>query len=285
MNIYQKTIFNGKSFFHPRATIAKNKLIMTMQTVKGSDYFGPIQYSISNNKGENWSLPELIPGMGLIPVNDDIQEGICDVVPDYHPTTGTILAIGHNVYYKNNRLYDSVGDFHTEDGPELKRFPVYSVYDVKGKWNGQRKKLCFPEFKDYAIYSCNCAQKSIMNDGKMLIPITFGNYCRSITSFLCDFNGETLSVVKRGNILKHPVGRGLLEPSMIKYQNKYYITLRAEDEYAYLSRSNDGLNWQTIKAWEWDNGKPLTMSSTQQHWLKFDGKLYLLYNPQNKGKH
>jgi len=291
MNISIKTILNGDIYFHPRATIIKDKLLMTMQAINGSDFFGPIQYSISSDKGENWTKPEFVQGMGCVPVSEgteeaisgvvpesfsQIREGICDVIADYHPASGKVIAIGHNVYYKGNRFYDSIGDFNPSDS-ELKRFPVYTVQDNQGKWTGKREKLRFPEFEDYSIYTCNCAQKIILPDGKMLIPITFGNYCRSVTSFLCDFNGEDLSVIKRGNVLENSVKRGLIEPSMVEYQDKFYMTMRAEDDHGYLSVSNDGLNWSLIKAWQWNDGTALTMGSTQQHWLKLGGKLHLVY--------
>lgn len=276
MNISRKTILNNEGYFQPRATILENKLLMTMQTIGGSDYFGPLQYSFSEDKGENWTEPEFVPGMGQVPVAGNIQEGICDVVSDFHPASGKVIAIGHNVYYKDNRFFDSIGDFRPSES-DLKRFPVYSIQDKQGKWTGKRKKLHFPEFETYSIYTCNCSQKIIMADGKVLIPVTFGNYCRSVTSFLCDFDGETLFVIRRGNILKNPIKRGLIEPSMIKFQEKYYMTMRAEDEHAYLSSSDNGLNWALIKAWQWDDGTPLVTSTTQQHWLKLGSKLYLLY--------
>jgi hypothetical protein len=296
MNISIKTILNGANYFHPRAVIIKDKLLMTMQAINGSDYFGAMQYSTSDDKGESWTKPEFIPGMGCIPVSEkteegisrvvpefipEIKEGICDVVSDYHPTSGKVIAIGHNVYYKDNRFYDSIGDFHPSESA-LKRFPVYTVQDSQGKWTGKRKKLHFPEFEEYSIYSCNCAQKIILPDGKMLIPITFGDYCRRVTSFLCDFDGENLSVIKRGNILENSVKRGLIEPSIVEYQDNFYMTMRAEDERGYLSVSDNGLNWSLIKSWQWDDGTFLTMGSTQQHWLKLGGKLYLVYTRKTK---
>ena len=285
MNISENVILTGNNFFHPRATIIENKILMTTQIISGSDYFGPVLWSISGDKGKNWSIPEPVPGMGRILISDGIEEGVCDVVPDYHTLSKAVIAIGHNVYYKNNRLYDSIGDFRTEVGPDLKRFPVYTVQDAYGKWSGSREKLHFPEFEKYAIYSCNCAQRTILPDGKMLVPITFGNHCRSVTSFVCDFNGEKLSVVKCGNILEKPIGRGLLEPSIIEYNNKFYMTMRAEDEHGYLSVSDNGLDWQEIKAYQWNDGTSLTMSTTQQHWLKLGGKLYLLYTRRTKGNY
>jgi hypothetical protein len=32
-------------------------------------------------------------------------------------------------------------------------------------------------------------------------------------------------------VLENPVGRGLLEPSLVEFGGKYYMTIRAEDEH------------------------------------------------------
>jgi hypothetical protein len=98
-----------------------------------------------------------------------------------------------------------------------------------------------------------------------------------VTSILCDFDGKTLTVLKKGVVLENPVARGLLEPSLAEFAGKYYMTIRAEDEQGHLSTSDDGLNWSPIKPWTWEDGTPLRMSTTQQHWLTLGGKLCLVY--------
>lgn len=285
MNISKRIILNGEGFFHPRATIIKDKLLMTMQTINGSDHFGPVQYFFSNDKGKNWTNPGLLCSMGRIPVSNEIEEGVCDVVPDYHSHTETVLAIGHNVYYKEGKLYDSLADWKKEDGPVLQRYIVYNVMDKHGRWSGLRKRLEYQEFTDCSMFSCGCSQKVVLTNGNILIPITFGEFDRKdrqVCSLLCSFDGNLLTPLKRGNILENPVKRGLLEPSIVEYQDRFYMTMRAEDERGYLSISNDGLSWQPIKSWQWDNGIPLTTSTTQQHWLKLNKKLYLIYTRKTK---
>ena len=126
-----------------------------------------------------------------------------------------------------------------------------------GAWSGCRKRLEFPDFAECSMFSCGCSQKVILPNGNILIPITFGYFDRKdrqVSSLLCSFNRNTLTPLKRGNILENPVGRGLLEPSIVEFRDKYYMTLRAEDERGYLSVSDDGLNWTPIKPWQWDNG-------------------------------
>ena len=38
-----------------------------------------------------------------------------------------------------------------------------------------------------------------------------------------------------------------------------------------------GLEWGPKKPWTWENGEPLVMSTTQQHWLEHSDGLYLVY--------
>ena len=55
------------------------------------------------------------------------------------------------------------------------------------------------------------------------------------------------------------------------------MTIRAEDKRGYVAVSNDGLYWEKQKPWCWENGEPLTMSTTQQHWLIHSHGLFLVY--------
>lgn len=42
-------------------------------------------------------------------------------------------------------------------------------------------------------------------------------------------------------------------------------------------RSADGLKWDEPAPWTFDDGEPLVMSTTQQHWLSHSEQLYLVY--------
>jgi hypothetical protein len=81
--------------------------------------------------------------------------------------------------------------------------------------------------------------------------------------------------------MKHSVGRGLLEPSLVKWRDRFFVTLRAEDDRGYVATSDDGLDFSDKRPWTWDDGEPLTMSTTQQHWLPHSEGLFLVYNRKN----
>ena len=44
-----------------------------------------------------------------------------------------------------------------------------------------------------------------------------------------------------------------------------------------MALSDDGLNYQRKTAWAWDDGQPIGMSTTQQHWLTHADGLFLVY--------
>ena len=73
------------------------------------------------------------------------------------------------------------------------------------------------------------------------------------------------------------VGRGYIEPSLTTLDGKYYVTLRAEDGRGYVAVSEDGLKWAPQVPWSWDDGTPLEMATTQQHWIIHSDALYLAY--------
>ncbi len=269
---------DGKSttWFHPRACMVPAKTgapiaLMTLQAIGGSDYFGPVHWSTSSDLGHSWSTPEPVPALGRIPVPDHagLQAGVCDVVPQYHPQTKTTLAMGHVVFYRGPRF---------ARGDQLARFPVYTVRRQDGSWS-HRKRLEWDDPRGSFIYTNNCGQRVVLPDGDIMLAFTFGDKPngRSVAGVRCAFDGDTLRIKKVGPALTHPHKRGLLEPSLTHFGERFYMTIRAEDDRGYVSVSDDGLHWKEKKSWKWDDATPLTMSTTQQHWLTHQGHLYLVY--------
>src|SRR3569623_195823 len=89
----------GGAWFHPRACMAGRKAFMTLQPINGSDYFGPVLWRTSEDMGWTWSAMQPAAPLGWEPEADG-HEGGCDVTPEFHPKTGSVLALGHNVFYK-----------------------------------------------------------------------------------------------------------------------------------------------------------------------------------------
>lgn len=264
----------GTSWFHPRACRIPTPdgsvtIGMTLQSITGSDVFGQVHWSQSSTAGNDWSRPVPIEGLGRRSIDQGYEEGVCDVVPEFHAATGTVLAIGHNVYYQNQVLAR----------PQRRRLPVYIVRSPAGEWS-QPARLEWNDNRAAFIYTCGCAQRLELPDGDVLIPLSFGatsDHARAVTTVRSSFDGKALAVRDVGTTLTNSVKRGLLEPSLTRLDGRYYLTIRAEDERGYLAASDDGLKWSAPQAWAWDDGEPLTMSTTQQRWLTHRDGLFLVY--------
>jgi hypothetical protein len=137
----------GNTWFHPRACIIPASgnpvALMTCQSITGSDVFGQVYWSRSFNNGKSWAQPLPIISLSRRQLSSNIEEGFCDVVPDFHPPSNSVLAIGHNVYYKNNVLTQ----------PYENRYPVYVVGDATGNWS-DRKKMVLIYHQAYITINC-----------------------------------------------------------------------------------------------------------------------------------
>jgi lysophospholipase L1-like esterase len=265
------------AWFHPRACMIPGKdgkpwALMTLQEIGGSDYFGPVHQSISKDEGKTWSTPQPIAAFGRQPVSgrdDDLKAAVCDVTPQYHAATNTVIAMGHVVFYK--------GKYFARN-EQLPRYPVYAIGQSDKSWSS-RKILEWDDPRGAFIYSNNCGQRIVMPDGQIQMSFTFGPQSehRMVAGVQAKYDGEELKVKQVGPPLKHPHGRGLLEPSVASFADKFWMTMRAENGRGYVSVSDDGLNWEPKRTWDWDDGTPLEMSTTQQHWLTHSDGLFLVY--------
>lgn len=275
-DIARETIFRGRdggvTWFSTRACAVPSsggtRVLMLMAQITGSDYFGPVHETETADGGKTWSEPRPVPGLGRRPTDDGTEEGSCDFVPEYHAPTKTVLAMGHNVFYRGGKFF--------RDQPP--RQAVYAVRDAAGQWSALRR-FRWDDPRGGYIYTSNCAQRVTMPDGDVIVPLSFGpnEKARSVATVRCSFDGQELAVKAMGTVLNNPVGRGLLEPSVARVGGRFFLTLRAEDERGYVSASDDGLIWAPQVAWAWDDGEPITMSTTQQRWLTHSEQLYLVY--------
>lgn len=264
---------SGPTWFHPRACMVPGAggatAFMTLQTIAGSDYFGPVHWMTSRDLGKTWSDPQPVPALGRVKQGaGPTEEGVCDVTPEWHPQTKSVLAFGHNVFYSGPK-------FSADQPP---RWPVYAVWR-DGQW-GPRRKLEWADPRGAYIYSNNCGQRVVLPNGDIQMSFTFGAtkaQPRAVAGVICGFDGETLTVKQVGEPITNAKGRGLLEPSVTQFQGRFFLTLRAEDNRGYVCAGTDGLKWTPKQAWAWDDGTPLDLSTTQQHWLPHSDALWLVY--------
>ncbi len=280
-NIKRSAFWEGREtpqYFHPSICSCEDGLLMTLQTFEGvSDTYGPVMWSLSKDAGDSWSEPQAIQALKHNELPNGLLEGIADVRPVFHTQSKAVIAIGSNVYYGQNGHWQYDEALKDE---VLAQFPVYAVRRADGSWS-ERKELKVDFFKDCLNWWIACAQMLILPDGDVLIPIYFNENTETkiynVCSVRCSFNGENLIAKAVSNVLTLDINRGLIEPSLAVLDNKYYMTIRAEDDRGYFSISDDGLSWGEIIPWRWDDGEALTMSSTQQHWLCSGKNLFLVY--------
>ncbi|MBC8115135.1 MAG: hypothetical protein H7062_12195, partial [Candidatus Saccharimonas sp.] len=140
--------------------------------------------------------------------------------------------------------------------------------------------LAMPETDGkFFLVSPGCVQWLEQADGTLLIPAYFkgptGNDYTT-TVLHCSFDGRQLKYLGHGDELTLTGGRGLYEPSLTRYRDQYYLTLR-HDTAAYVTTSRDGLHFQPPKKWTFDDDQDLGSYNTQAHWLAHSDGLFLTY--------
>ncbi|MEZ6043126.1 MAG: exo-alpha-sialidase [Planctomycetaceae bacterium] len=206
-----------------------------------------------------------------MPEGHDLVIG--DVCPQWHAATGVVLAHGKTFGFdkgvKENRGYERVS---------------YAVYSPRTKqWSGLNLlELPDKDHEGNRILEPNsgCNQRFDLPNGEVLLPIRYRKdpKSRQYTTIVarCRFDGEKLTYIEHGSELTFAGRRGLYEPSVIGHGGRFYLTMRA-DESAFVSVSDDGLNYSEPAEWKFDDGEILGSYNAQQHWITHDEALYLAY--------
>ena len=274
--------YDGKKCWcHPRAGIVpgagKNgqpRVVLTMNslTVSGSDVFEGVFGMTTDDLGKTWTEPAeiktLAPRTEMIE-GKELPVAVCDFWPGWHKKTGALLGTGHDVVYTPEWKVKHDRPRHT----------TYSVYDPKSnQWDGWNI-LQMPAGNEFKHAGAGCTQRYDEADGSILLPIYFkppGKNSR-ITVLRCQFDGKEMTYQTHGNVISvEDKTRGIGEPSLTKFQDEYFLTIR-HNERGYITKSKDGLNFEPHKPWTFDDGKPLGSYNTQQHWVTHSDALYLVY--------
>jgi hypothetical protein len=197
---------------------------------------------------------------------------VCDATPGWHALTRKVIVVGFQLRYskKGEQLEDKPRSLQT----------AYSVHDpIAGTWTGWRNIELKDNDTKFYISGPGCAQWLVQDDGNILLPIYYKSSEKGVysaTVLHCAFDGATLRVLDYGNDMRLDVERGLCEPSIALYNGTYYLTIR-NDVKGYVTTSKDGLHYEPIKPWTFDDGAELGSYNTQQHWLTHSDGLFLIY--------
>ena len=267
--------FDKKScWVHPRAGVIPGKtpiVVLTMQKamISGSDVFQALNEMRTDDLGKTWSGPtEHSATLGRRDEPDGVVVVASDFWPKWHAQSGKLLGIGHDVRYKDGKVM-----------PVRARETVFSIYDPHQRAWTAWETLAMPDAKRFYNAGAGSVQRLDLPDGDILLPIYFlpkGEKIYRVTVLRCGFDGRHLTVKEIGSELRVDIERGLVEPSLTRFQGRYYLTLR-NDLAGYVCTSDDGLHFGEPKKWTWDDGTDLGNYNTQQHWITHSDALYLVY--------
>src|SRR5690606_35907194 len=126
------------------------------------------------------------------------------------------------------------------------------------------------------ICSGGCIQWVEVESGDLYIPFSWRKphdrqYHVSVVR--CRLAEGELCVLEQGPSFSIPFARGFVEPSLIRCQGRFWLTLR-NDYAGYFATSEDGLNYNAPTPWHFCNGTPLGSYNTQQHWFTLGDRLF-----------
>jgi hypothetical protein len=275
-------MYDGKRCWcHPRAGIVpgagKDKLprvVMTMNTldVSGSDVFKAVYGLHTDDLGETWTAPQELPNLAVrYEIIDDVKRpvAVSDFWPRWHAKSETLLGTGHTVVYTPNWKITHPRPRHTS----------FSTYDAATNQWAAWQKLEMPKGDKFHDSGAGCTQRVDLADGTILLPVYFRPPKQNsrVTIAHCSFEGEVLRLLEHGNELAiNDETRGLHEPSLTRFHGEYFLTIR-NDERGFVTRSKDGLHFEPIQPWKFDDDKDLGNYNTQQHWVTHSEGLFLVY--------
>ena len=277
------TNFNGNyCFTHARgAVLPSGDIFITTQPLllSGVDaFFGMHKLLVD---GKNFTSSPITPCENLTrkPFLEDFTMAICDCTPVFHKATNKLLLLGHNAIYGKQGKLCEIRPRHT----------VYAVYD--------EKKGDFSSFEtldlgtDTFFNAGNGSGQSYEEEnGDLLIPFYFrsrrqvenNEWDISAAVMRCKFDGAHLQVLELGEPIRgNAKTRGYCEPSIVKHNGEYFLCLR-NDESGFITKSKDGLRYDTPQPLLFDDGTKLENYCTQQHWLTGGGKLWLVYTRRDE---
>ena len=265
------------------AALPDGTWLATMQANLGSDYGGNPLFSFSKDRGVTWTPPTEIESCKMTFFKDTpYRVAMGDIRPFVSPNDGTAFVFGCTCYYSPK------GNVSWEKGDKPDFPPEQALYVTWRPDTGWSKQKVLPLPPHKGNYRTAATQLVFVENNEVLIPIYLGVKKTIFGGFDHDRYavvvaryrqvGEELEFISTTPYMELDVERGLCEPSIIRLpEGGFALTIRAEDRHGYVCCSADGDTWSERMAWRWEDGTPLTMSSTQQHWVLVGGKVYLVY--------
>ena len=261
---------------NPDVTFVDDKtcfLSYTMLKMTGSDTFYDEYSAKSTDGGKTFLEPKVMRRFQKI--NNGIRETYFKKCSFYHKNHNKFVCFLMKALFDEK---DVILRNNTPPNPSVHLgYPYYIFRDVNtGDYMGEPIELEIP-------FEADCfspfGQPIEYDNGDVLLNFygaKKGEGTYYIWSMLLSFDGNKFQVKKYGERLTCRKGYGFSEASIAMLNDKYYITLRGEEE-GYLAISDDGINYSEPIVWKWDDGSILQNYMTQQRWLRFKDGLFLAY--------
>jgi len=275
-------LFDGKNCWAtPRAGIIPNaaqknmprvEMVMYKLDLSGNDIFNGVYRLNVNGPDGKWSEPEKNGPLDLRTQtlsDEPVRIGAASLWPGWHKASKKLLATGSTTEYTMDWKV-----------PKTKlRRTVYCIFDEAGNDWKQWKTMEIPGVEDLQSSSAEGTQRYDEKDGTILLPVGYKpkNGNSGVCVLRCKFDGEELRYIQHGNYIRlDDTTRGFSEPSVTKFKDTYYLTIR-HDKTSFITTSKDGLNYEPIINWKFDDGGDLGTYNTQQHWVTHSDGLFLVY--------
>ena len=261
-----------------------------------------IYQTTSRDGGVTWSDPSSVPSLRRVTTADGYEVAPSDLWTQWHPNSGMVIAAGVSFHFAGGRH-----EHH------LRQQAAYAVMDPKVASWGPLQALELPALDHENLpmleQSAGCSQRVDLIDGDVLLPLRYfpsstldkeadtfdyGDESVLYKSIVvrCGFDGRKLIYKEHGS--EHSItrghsrrlaerrgvefsARGLYEPSVAAFDGSFFLTLRS-DHRAFVTKGEDGINFDDVREWTFDDGEVLGSYCTQQHWAVIGETLYLLYN-------
>ncbi len=257
------------------------RVIVTMQQIEkgGSHGYRDVFFTETADGARTWSSPRRIDALARGVSGSGRETVMGDICPQWHDSTHKLLLTG-----KTFGFLPDAKDSGGKDDRSMEQV-AYAVYSPDTqKWSGM-KQVALPqkdhEGKPFLEPNSGCHQRVDLPDGDILLPIRYrkdpASRCYTTIVARCTFDGEMLTYREHGSEFTVPKPRGLYEPSVCRYRDRYFLTMRAEAT-GYVARGNDGIHYEPFTEWKFDDGAPLSSYNAQQHWITHSDALYLVYS-------
>ena len=250
-------------------------VVMTTQkhAVKGNDIFDGLEEMRSDDLGKSWSGPDIQPALARRERPDGTIAAPCDFTPKWHAAQRVLIGTGKTFTYRDNNQY-----------PGSPSQTIYSIYDAANRRWSDWKSIEYPDDPKFHHACAGCTQRYDLPNGDILLPIYFqpkpGDWDLRAAVVRATFDGKTMRYVRHGTEMELPDKPahhdGLSEPSLTKFGDKFYLTIRSIVR-GYVTTSDDGEAFAPLRPWCFDDGSELGNYQTQQHWVTHSSGLYLVY--------